>query len=221
MSTSNLKDFLGAMVNAIQEQKSSEMSINGQSFVREIEGLNPEGLPVEYQRIQYVESTKTQCFIIKSDYILQSSDSVECKYYIYDDNTEYATIIGSTNFKIQKEYFRLMSNRATSVSSPTNAVNIMKYDGSLGYLNDTLVKPSGTRQSTSTNLVLFADQAYGNKVRARIYSFTLSDVFGKNKINLIPCYRKFDGIIGMYDTVNRIFFQPTGTGDLIAGPDAN
>lgn len=38
------------------------------------------------------------------------------------------------------------------------------------------------------------------------------------KINLVPCYNKQDGKIGMYDTVEEKLFTNQGTGEFIAGP---
>lgn len=42
---------------------------------------------------------------------------------------------------------------------------------------------------------------------------------GEIKHNYIPCYRKFDGEIGVYDTVNDQFHANAGAGTLIKGPD--
>ncbi len=46
---------------------------------------------------------------------------------------------------------------------------------------------------------------------SRIYSVTFTD--GQNTImNLEPCYRRSDGVLGMYDTVSKTFFENAGTG---------
>ena len=39
--------------------------------------------------------------------------------------------------------------------------------------------------------------------------------------NFIPCYRILDNEIGMYDTVNDVFYTNQGTGTFIKGPDKN
>ena len=44
---------------------------------------------------------------------------------------------------------------------------------------------------------------------------------GTTRINLVPCYRKSDREPGMYDLVNRIFYQNAGTGEFAVGPDVN
>lgn len=38
-------------------------------------------------------------------------------------------------------------------------------------------------------------------------------------MNLVPCYRKSDGEIGMYDLVNGVFYTNSGSGTFIKGDD--
>ena len=54
----------------------------------------------------------------------------------------------------------------------------------------------------------------------RLYAFTL----GVNEQvirNYVPCYRKSDGVIGLYDTINKQFKINEGTGSFTKGPDVN
>jgi hypothetical protein len=37
--------------------------------------------------------------------------------------------------------------------------------------------------------------------------------------NFIPCYRKSDNVIGMYDVINDAFYTNSGTGTFIKGPN--
>ena len=39
--------------------------------------------------------------------------------------------------------------------------------------------------------------------------------------DFVPCYRKSDNEVGMYDTVGMRFYTNAGVGSLIAGPDVN
>lgn len=76
---------------------------------------------------------------------------------------------------------------------------------------------------TMTNeLYLFA-QNYNGTVRyggARQVAYF--DYYDKNDeliCSLIPCYRKSDGVIGMYDTVRKLFLTNTGSGSFTKGAD--
>ena len=52
----------------------------------------------------------------------------------------------------------------------------------------------------------------------RIYEAKMG--FGANwKSHLVPCYRKSDSIIGMYDLIKRVFRQNLGTGTFKKGAD--
>lgn len=51
-------------------------------------------------------------------------------------------------------------------------------------------------------------------VSAKVYSF---EIIGKFKG--IPCYRKADNVIGMYDTVSQTFLINAGTGTFTKGSD--
>jgi hypothetical protein len=58
----------------------------------------------------------------------------------------------------------------------------------------------------------------GNFLNCRIYSFNIVQD-GIVVLNLIPCRRNSDNVLGMYDTVTGTFLTNAGTGDFIAGAD--
>ena len=72
------------------------------------------------------------------------------------------------------------------------------------------------------NLVLFA-QNYNTAVRYngqhKVKSFQYYDKNDTLICDLIPCYRKSDGVIGMYDIVRKIFLTNAGSGSFTKGAD--
>ena len=52
----------------------------------------------------------------------------------------------------------------------------------------------------------------------RLYS---CKIYNNEKIirNFIPCYRKTDGVVGVYDLVEKKFYTNLGTGTFIKGND--
>lgn len=54
--------------------------------------------------------------------------------------------------------------------------------------------------------------------KSKWYSFTLYDC-GVAVRDFIPCYRKSDNVVGMYDTVTKGFFTSVGSGQFTAGPN--
>lgn len=53
----------------------------------------------------------------------------------------------------------------------------------------------------------------------KCYSFTMADASGNAIRNFVPCYRKSDSVVGLYDTVSGAFFTNAGTGSFTAGPE--
>ena len=51
-----------------------------------------------------------------------------------------------------------------------------------------------------------------------MFDFHISEN-GTKKLHLIPCYRKSDGEIGLYDIVNNIFYTNMGSGEFLKGAD--
>ena len=72
------------------------------------------------------------------------------------------------------------------------------------------------------NLYLFA-QNYNTAARfTGVYQFKSFKYYDKTDAlicDLVPCYRKSDGVIGMYDTIRKIFLTTAGTGDFTKGAD--
>lgn len=54
---------------------------------------------------------------------------------------------------------------------------------------------------------------------AKWENFKIYDENNNLVMRMIPCYRKSDGEIGMYDLVNNKFYTNRGTGTFIKGPD--
>lgn len=92
------------------------------------------------------------------------------------------------------------------------------------YVNDNVVWTAATRTfTTPQNLIVFgyySTATYRNLSAIRLYHLKLWE----NNImvrDFIPCYRNSDGEIGLYDSINDIFYTNQGTGSFIKGPNVN
>lgn len=87
----------------------------------------------------------------------------------------------------------------------TIKINGTSYTGNYG----------GTVQvSTARPYFLFANQENGRAGEhfyGRIYSFKVETSQGVIR-DLYACYRKSDGVIGMYDKINNVFYTNQGSG---------
>lgn len=177
------------------------------------------GLPSAYQRVEYIQNSGSQ--YIDSGYIPTVSPKIVTTIRIINSNigdlfgflsTTYPNFIicyaGGTWF-----------NRWGSESSITFAYSAEINDvecifGQETYM-DNVLKATYNNADWSSNvqsLRLFG----GRTINAgmRIYDCQIYD--GNSMVrNFIPCYRKSDNVIGMYDTVTKTFYTNAGTGEFI------
>lgn len=81
-----------------------------------------------------------------------------------------------------------------------------------------------TADMPSANVYLFwcsglSATSTSKKYYGKLYSFTMDAADGTALRNFVPCYRKADGVIGLYDTVGGSFYTNAGTGSFTKGAD--
>ena len=76
----------------------------------------------------------------------------------------------------------------------------------------------------SANIYLLAGNINGNYYSTtsspfigKLYNFEMFDMNGTALRHFVPCYRKADGVIGLYDTVCGTFYTNGGTGNFTMG----
>lgn len=119
--------------------------------------------------------------------------------YINSGNFYNPCIVSNTRMQIS------LINRhyTTSTGADINFKNgTMNSYGSIYILNVN----TDVATSTYSSAKLYKAQIYSGDVVIR---------------NFIPCYRKSDNVIGMYDTVEEKFYTNQGTGVFIKGPDVD
>lgn len=182
-----------------------------------------QGLPSAYQQVEYIESTDTQ--YIDTGFKPNQNTKVE----IYGQQVKNLSnslfgvnplfVITSLNGKYAFRYNN--TTFATSVSSLGIAKLVL--DKNNAYVNDALVNTfsAGTFQSTY-NACLFARASASGGVEekgsSKIYYAKIWDN-GTLIRDFIPCYRKSDNVIGLYDLVNGVFYTNAGTGTFLKGAD--
>jgi len=184
----------------------------------------------EYQQVEYIESSGTQYI----DTLVKPSSNIDFeitgqavdKAFENGASDDWATnalqicFFGSSN-KLRAIY----ANRGyydydLDVNAKFNKAKITG-KGEF-YINDNLVKSFENAEFIGNiNLHLFAShylsdgnnfvKTYGRIKNAKIYENNTL------KRDFIPCYRKSDGVIGMYDVISREFFVNQGTGTFNKG----
>lgn len=187
-------------------------------------------IPSEYQEVEYIAGSGTQ--YIDTGVNLSSSDTVNCKFEVTSNPTSSGEAIYGTMEQINatNTFFILLmrnpiqarvgtsSNQVTSTNYALNTI----YDTSLTngkYIeNETAYTfaPHNGFTFTTSCYVFSRNQSSMTPISAKVYSF---EIVGKFKG--IPCYRKSDNVIGMYDTVSKTFFENAGSGSFTKGNDVS
>lgn len=94
------------------------------------------------------------------------------------------------------------------VTMQTNVVEWVRHDGTMhGYVAAPIDSPAPTM---NRELYIFGGNHQDNKwatnpINMRLYSFKITSQDGIVRCNFIPCYRKSDSVVGLYDTVRNVF----------------
>lgn len=213
----------------------ASMSVGGRAvraiIVNGQEAWPKESLPSEYQAVTYIEGTGTQ--YIELPFGFSATDRIEMLAQMQNTSVDKYLVAprtwndsGSNRFAmggVASGCFGFaFGSRSTSDTRLTisytagvhrwgysnRKFSIDNYEGG----GDTSSIPFS---GDTTNLRLFF--GYDAFTAGRIYYYIHSK--GTTTYHLLPCYRKADGVIGMYDVVNRVFYTNNGIGQFNKGAD--
>ena len=175
-----------------------------------------------YNIIDYIESTGTQ--YINTGVIPTELTTIEAKFsttknYPFGVRTSSQSKICyiSDSYGVWCLRYGLTSNCTYGTVDENIHTVKMGIDGV--YFDGTFVeKPVQDPFTCMGSLYLFALNNNGSPScgNSKIYSFKMYND-GILIRNFVPCYRKSDGVIGMFDTVNNYFYENVGTGEFVTG----
>ena len=203
---------------------------------------NNNNLPGEYQEVEYIESTGTQW--INTGFVPNQDTTINVSCMV-TDNSKSQFIYGARAYTITDTYSlayipngsqkglrydygtdAIIANCQWSASECTvNEKYYIKQEKNKRYLNGI---NKGEFEYKTFNcpceLYIFTTNTNGEvgynvntlTISAKLYYMSIYDDEQLVR-NFIPCYRKMDNEIGLYDTVNNIFYTNSGTGTFIKG----
>lgn len=188
----------------------------------------------EYQEVEYVESSSDGDPFILTDILMPKE--IVCYHTFtllqYKDQYGWGAIgngfsgagFGQYGHRLQYNYsgsYKYVGNPAISIGKKYSTKLIL-LDGRQELYVDGVQGQSwnkaNTRDGENIRIALFRANGSGLRGAMRMYyiKFTNADesiVLGE----FIPCYRKSDDEIGMYDTVSKQFYTNSGTGTFLKG----
>ena len=227
----------------INSHKTIKSILNGLNINKIYFNVEPEPSPFDryFQEVEYIESNGSGDLgyqYIDTNYIATPNTSAEYEFMYTSPIATYGRHILSG----QNYYFPLLRKLSNSqlfmwrgnlyLQTYFNPQSNIKYKFEAWRTNENkvivnnvsygVVSNSGATDD-SKNLYLFAYNNNGNagmQAIGRLYSCKIYE--GENLVrNFIPCYRKSDGEIGLYDLVNDVFYTNQGSGAFTKGADVN
>lgn len=191
-------------------------------------------LPDEYQEVEYIESTGTQ--YIDLPFGFDNTDTITLKGSIiststYDkfmltpsiwnnDNNRFAMMgIYDNYFDIAYGNIPTPSTLLLPRTPSDNNIYTWTYENYEFKLKELSLSKDVkdiTFGGTTSNLKLF--YGYNSNTKGKIAYYKHTKINGTTYL-FIPCYRKSDNEIGLYDTVNDVFYTNAGTGTFLKGGD--
>ncbi len=190
-------------------------------------------LPTEYQQVEYIETSGTQYINLglkpisntKVEIVSHGARTTSNALFgsrLLSTTTTRFILFNRNNEGIQNIAPQFSSNNAVSYNtSYTDFVKIV-LDKTGCYVNDTNLVTYSTQtiSGTTYDLYLFTFNEGGTPDSRYFIGKTKYCKIWENGVlvrNMIPCYRKSDNVIGMYDTVNGVFYTNQGTGTFAKG----
>ncbi len=190
-------------------------------------------VPSEYQRVEYIEGTGTQYinltqttpakFNWDADVMISSANGVLFGGYIF--NGSYQVYLELWNKWYYPGY--TSSYIAYNGSQSTRYRYYYRWNGSSYDTGRDGISGTTTLESVeNAQIAIFSfinadgtTRTGSNIAKAKIYSLRF---FSQGTLWkwFVPCYRISDGVIGLYDVVEKHFYTNDGTGTFTKGPDA-
>lgn len=189
-------------------------------------------LPSEYEKVKYIKSTRTQ--YIDTGYMPTPNTELELDLK-FDGNFSKSgspTFVGTTgdlgsSFSIffstgsKGEYnsINIVTDKSLHLNAYENSIlfvrNKIKMKSGLFEYVDTMSIANKTLNNDTT-LCLFGDNQKGVFEAFGVYDMVVygAKIYEDGVLlrDFIPCIRKGDGVAGLYDIVNYIFYPNNGTG---------
>lgn len=194
-------------------------------------------IPSNYRKVTYIGATGTQ--YINTNFIPEIGDEFDIEYAYTSTEHSLMTLCSAGAGTYQTVllgypdegfffYKYFATGGAVQVRYPDPAIDEfqslnIKSDGKI-YVNGSYIgqsSPTGELDGSKKTLYLMTRRGdTSSSLVGNIKKFAIKRD-STLVLNLIPCYRKSDNVIGMYDTVSGTFFTNAGTGVFSKGSDVN
>lgn len=192
-------------------------------------------LPIKYQQVEYIESTGTQYIdtgiVSNSDLSISTTllfnqvgtdvSNGVCPYGAFETNNylywrcsntyEKSSVCYGSGMNLAPAGFNIQEKIV--IGNNKHTFYCIGVDGQKRIMHVDAQSFSGTK-----NIFIFAQNGTSTSrySKMQLYDFKISNDTNELR-NFIPCYRKSDNEIGLYDLVENKFYTNAGTGTFLKG----
>ena len=207
------------------------LQMKKKAMLNYVSGGSP--LPSEYQEVEWIGNNAGAYLLInsaplKADHI---ETEIACEFanndeylicgYGWNTNNNRFGMGGRYNGKFHYAFGNAGTNAPpTMATTYDNDFHTWTYENGVFEIVDKsdTADVSGRTYGDDTSRKIQIFKGYARVLSGKIKSFTQKRN-GEQIVNLVPCYRKSDNEIGMYDTVTQTFYTNSGTGTFTKGQD--
>ena len=196
-------------------------------------------LPTEYQEVEYIQSSGTQ--YIDTGVVATSGFEIDIKINIDTVTGSWAPILSAHELSApyKRNFIAYTSSNKmeidagdkitqTSVTlAGDDAIKASNVENNF-YLNVNGTNYTPTVTTAASNLAYSGRSMHLLHSNGYDFGYTSGKVYyckitvdGTLVRNFVPCYRKSDKIVGLYDLVNGVFYTNAGTGNFAKGKNSN
>lgn len=196
-------------------------------------------LPTEYQEVEYIQSSGTQ--YIDTGVVATSGFAIDIKINIDTVTDSWAPILSAHELSApyKRNFIAYTSSKKMEIDAGDKITQT-----SVTLTGDDVIKASNVENNfylnvngtnyTPTVTTAASNLAYSGRTMHLLHSngydfgYTSGKVYyckitvdGTLVRSFVPCYRKSDNIVGLYDLVNGVFYTNAGTGNFAKGKNSN
>lgn len=173
-------------------------------------------LPIEYQEVEYIESTGTQYIDTGLDYFADFEVGIRLR-----QNVSNKALGNGQSYCLQRQNADTGCWQYTSASTTYNTTikitdyHIMMWKDNKVYADGVELANLVKNSNVGSRMFLFTSQI--NSPYPNIIYFCKLYNNGTLVRDFVPCYRKSDRVAGLYDLANGEFYTNKGTGEFLYG----
>lgn len=184
-------------------------------------------LPEAYQQVDYIESTGTQYIDTGVKCLQTTTFEITNNFNILNEIQLFGAFANSKRMHYGMNSSQIYMPTVTNGTTTEHIFNgdtqyHTYYLSTSQYKYDNTIVASGNFEfPTDFNFFLFARNNEGTVTNYCKSRLKKAKIYNNNVLicDFIPCYRKSDNEIGLYDLVNDVFYTNQGTGTFAKGND--